>query len=49
MKGKLEEVNGSIFKTSSVSISEMKEAINSCDMRSFLNKDTLTNYSKEKK
>lgn len=51
MKGKLEEESTSdgLFKTSNITISEIKDAINSCDMRLYLNKDTLANYAKDKK
>ena len=51
MKTKIEEegVSNNLFKTSTITISEIKEAINTCEMRIYLNKDTLTNYAKDKK
>ena len=51
MKGKLEETSGpgDLFRPGNVTIGEMKDSINSCEMGQYLAKDTLTNYAKEKK
>ena len=51
LKGKLEDEAGesSVFKNGKVSMAELREAINSNEIRQFLVKDTLTNYVKEGK
>ena len=51
LKSKLEDqsVEGNVFRAGKVSIGELREAINSSEIREFLIKDTLSNYVKEGK